>query len=63
MVLARGPMPPNVCQYGPLAYHSRVITYKYQPELLNEQEQYTVVKRDRRVDIMVLFQMAATTRV
>jgi len=27
--LARGPMPPKVCQYGPLAYHSRVITYNY----------------------------------
>jgi len=26
---ALGPILPKVCQYGPLAYHSRVITYKY----------------------------------
>jgi len=25
--LARGPMPPEVCQYGPAAYHSRVVTF------------------------------------
>ena len=26
---ALGPILPKVCQYGPLAYHSRVITYYY----------------------------------
>ena len=26
---ALGPILPKVCQYGPLAYHSRVITYNY----------------------------------
>jgi len=25
--LAPGPMPPNMCQYGPAAYHSRVVTF------------------------------------
>jgi len=27
--IALGPILPKVCQYGPLAYHSRGITYKY----------------------------------
>jgi len=47
---ALGPILPKVCQYGPLAYHNRVITYKYQPR-------YEPMELTTTVSLVLLFKL------